>query len=253
MEVFYKNILIISDNFFLCKEFIAIFKKKFKETISVNLAISPSSIYDDFKDIANSELRIFNMKNTNHIKMIISKYDLVFSIHCKQLFPKELVESLKCINIHPGYNPENRGWYPQVFSIIHKNILGATIHEMDEFLDNGNIIDREIVSQKSYDTSGELYNRVLQKELELIERNLEAILTNTYKVMVPEGEGKMYLKKDFRDLCKLDLNEQITMGEAINRLRALTHFQYKNAYYIDEIEGKKVYVSVHMEAIDFDK
>ena len=156
----------------------------------------------------------------------------------------DLISKLKCINIHPGYNPYNRGWYPQVFSIIHNLPIGATIHEIDEKLDHGAIIDREIVEKYSYDTSETLYNRILTKEIELLEKNIESIIFNTYQVIIPESEGNLSLKKDFNDLLELDLDESTTVRKVIDKLRALTHGNYNNAYFIDDITGQKIYIGV---------
>jgi methionyl-tRNA formyltransferase len=94
-------------------------------------AISPFSNPEDFE----ISTKVYDLKKSNHIIEIIEKYQLVFSLHCKQIFPSELISNVKCINVHPGYNPLNRGWYPQVFSIIYDLPIGATIHEIDEVVD----------------------------------------------------------------------------------------------------------------------
>ena len=128
------KILVISDNTFIKEKIIEVFKVK---NVKCDLFES--------KDL--------NFKNSLFIDYLISEYKLIISAHCKKIFPKKLVESTRCINIHPGYNPYNRGWFPQVFSILNKLPLGATIHEMDEGLDSGDIISQEKVSINSSDDS----------------------------------------------------------------------------------------------------
>jgi methionyl-tRNA formyltransferase len=159
---------------------------------------------------------------------------------------------VKCINIHPGFNPINRGWYPQVFSIINKLPVGATIHEIDEKLDHGNIIAREFVNKESYDTSESLYNKIVDKEIELLELNIENIISGNFKVTVPEEEGNLNLKKDFNKLLELDLEEQISVGDLINRLRALTHGDFNNAYFIDPSTGKKIFIRINLKPEDYE-
>jgi len=88
---------------------------------------------------------------TSHLK-IIEEHDLIISAHCKQLFPAPLVHARRCINIHPGLNPHNRGWYPQVFCMLNGLPLGATIHEIDDQLDHGPIIDQLEVPLYPWDT-----------------------------------------------------------------------------------------------------
>lgn len=241
----YKKNLIISDNLEMATFFFDFVKSDEQYSVfDFDLSVSPYSNVKLFKEKIEKNVLSYNLKIENDVNDIIHNYDLVISIHSKQIFPSKLVNSLKCINVHPGYNPLNRGWYPQVFAIINQIPVGATIHEIDEELDHGFIIDRVFVEKNSYDTSLTLYNKILQEEKNLIIKNLKSILTNSYKVVIPENIGSLYLKKDFNELCMLDLNEVGTFKSFYDKLRALTHGDYKNAFFIDEESGKKVYVSI---------
>ena len=238
---YYKNILIITDNACIAerfeKEVLSIVKYN---DIEIRFCCSPFSNKKDFKNL-NCDVRVADLRDKNTIESLILSKDLILSIHCKQIFPKLLVNSVKCINVHPGYNQINRGWYPQVFAIIKDLDIGATIHEIDEYLDHGAIIARAKVEKFEYDTSLSLYNRVVEKELELLMDNIDSIFNNTYDLFSPEEEGELNLKKDFSSMCELDLDEQLSMRDALKRLRGLSHGDYMNAYYIDNV-GNKIYV-----------
>jgi methionyl-tRNA formyltransferase len=158
-------------------------------------------------------------------------YDLGFSCHSKQIFPAELVHKVRCINIHPGLNPYNRGWYPQAFSLINKLPLGATIHEMDEEIDHGPIICQERVALDDWDTSMSAYNKVQEKEISLFAEWLPTLLKGDYKANRPAEEGNYNRKTDFSNLCEIDLDKKLTFREAIDYLRAMSHPPYFNAYY----------------------
>jgi dTDP-4-amino-4,6-dideoxyglucose formyltransferase len=239
-----KEILIVSDNPDIAKRCEdEVWKHVASSDVKLTFTCSPFSKVSDF-NLKNS-LHSIDLRKDENVQILIEKYDLIISIHCKQLFPPKLVNNVRCINVHPGYNPINRGWYPQVFAIIHGLDIGATIHEIDELLDHGKIIAREKVQKHSYDTSFTIYNRVVDKEIELLKSHINEIIDNNYELIVPENKGNLFLKKDFNNLCKLDLDEQLTMREAIDRLRALTHGVYKNAYFEDETEHK-VYVSIDL-------
>lgn len=237
----FEKVLIISDNAYLCKKFKKVIEDLSITSSSFKFATSTFSNINDFDDI---NISVYNLKNDDHIQEITSNFNLVFSIHCKQIFPSKLVNTIKCINIHPGYNPINRGWYPQVFSIINDLKIGATIHEIDEKLDNGNIIVREEVVKYNYDTSESLYNRILEKEIDLLYRYLPSIIMNQYDTIVPEMDGNLYLKKDFQDLLEINLDEKYRAGDLINRLRALTHGNFKNAYFLDKETGEKIFIGI---------
>lgn len=242
-----KNILVVTDNGLQYKKFTSLIQsdsiyEDYNFTFCRSFASEKEKIYE--KDI--DSLDVINVKKDHDY--IISKFDLVISLHCKQLFPKQLVDGVRCINVHPGYNPINRGWYPQVFAINYGNDIGATIHEIDEQLDHGGIVVREKCPIYPWDTSLEVYERILDLEMKLLKDNLLTILSGTYSVVQPEIEGKLYLREDFKALCKINLEEKGTFREFINRVRSLSHGAYKNAYFIDE-NGDKVYLSISLEKI----
>jgi dTDP-4-amino-4,6-dideoxyglucose formyltransferase len=173
-------------------------------------------------------------------------YDLIFSLHCKQIFPPDLIASVTCVNMHPGFNPCNRGWYPQVFSIINSKPIGATIHLMDEAIDHGAIIDQISVDMRSSDTSLDVYERVLDAEKILIRNNLLKIVTGEFRSTITPSEGNYNSIKDFRSLCNLNLDDIASLREHVNLLRALSHGTFKNAFFLDEY-GEKVFIRVILE------
>lgn len=241
------KVIVISDNEFLCRQFSHIVCNLKYNSFDFIYATSPFSNQSDFSPL---ETIVIDLKKNKDVEYVVANYDMAFSIHCKQIFPKDLIRKIKCVNVHPGYNPINRGWYPQVFSIINETPIGVTIHEMDEKLDHGNIIVRELVEKTNYDTSLSLYNKIIKKELDLLERWLLKILENNYQAFPPENEGNIYLKKDFNELCKIDLEESATYRECINKLRALSHGDFKNCYFLDDTTGKKIYINLKLELED---
>ncbi len=240
-----KNILILSDNIFLAEQFVKIYKSfEFpleKLKIGFNPKGSPLAMYSELDGV---EVSAVNVKT--EWKEIIQNFDLIFSIHCKQFFPKELVGNIKCINVHPGLNPYNRGWFPQVFSILNKMPLGATIHEIDEELDHGAIIAQKVVEVELNDTSLSAYEKVQQAEVELLIEWMPNLIKGNYVSHPMETEGNLNLKKDFDAMCELDLSKTQTMGETIDLFRALTHGEYKNAWFIDPKSGEKIYLSIQL-------
>ncbi|HCF64432.1 MAG TPA: formyl transferase, partial [Chitinophagaceae bacterium] len=181
------------------------------------------------------------------VDSLIQDYSLIISLHSKQIFPAALVQQVRCVNVHPGLNPHNRGWFPQVFSILNQLPCGATIHVMDEQLDHGPVIAQQAVPIESWDTSFTAYHKILDAEIQLLRLHLQSILNNSYHTFIPE-EGNVNLKKDFDALCEIQLNQTGTWREHLNLLRALTHGDYQNAYFIDDA-GNKVMVSVTLNKV----
>lgn len=239
-----KKILVVTDNGLLYKQIKEILISEFPDLV-------PLFDFKRSKMSAKKMLYTDGIEQLEEIDVkkdylaVIQKYSTVISLHCKQIFPGQLVNAIPCINIHPGYNPYNRGWYPQVFAIIGKTKLGATIHMMDEKVDHGAIIDRQEVEIKSHYTSKEAYEAVLKAELDLFRKNIRNIVTGNFGTFEPEIEGDYHSIDDYRKLCELNLNESTTLGNAIDKLRALSHGEYKNAYFYDK-EGNKIFIKIEL-------
>ncbi len=232
-------VLIISDNEELLRRFRNLVEhKNIADHFDYGCSYHNLSL---LKSIEGNWLKPMNIKLENDLH---TKFSLIISLHCKQLFPDALVKSVRCVNVHPGFNPYNRGWFPQVFSILNNLPAGATIHEIDEWLDHGNIIAQKRIKMESWDTSFTAYNKILDAEMDLLDEHLISIMQHSYQSF-PAEEGNLNLKKDFDALCEINLNETATFQEHINTLRALSHGAYNNAFFIDN-EGKKVFIKIEL-------
>lgn len=239
------NILLLSDNRLMLERFrnlevVNRLEEGGKYKFDYAFSHRNKALLDLYKK--QSWIRPLNVKE--NVEALVERYAMVISLHCKQLFPEALVNGVRCVNVHPGLNPYNRGWFPQVFSILNGLPSGATIHEIDEKLDHGPVICQKEVKIEVWDTSYSAYHKILNAEIELLNQNLESIVSNNYTKEVKE-EGNLNLKKDFDKLCKIDLQEKDTFLNHINRLRALTHGDYANAFFLDD-EGKKVFIKVEI-------
>ncbi|MBX8576348.1 dTDP-4-amino-4,6-dideoxyglucose formyltransferase [Pseudomonas cichorii] len=220
------------------------------ETLDKRLTVTLDLRYTSYNKAPRNMVELgaceINVKDDTVVDFIISHYDLVLSVHCKQLFPKRLVEGVRCINFHPGFNPFNRGWYPQAFSILNGLPVGATIHVMDKEIDHGHIIAQKPVTIGSGETSLEVYNNVIEAEKELMREYLPRILQGSYEAFKPLSEGNYNGIKDYNELCELNLDEVGSLRDHINLLRATSHGNFKNAYFHDEL-GEKYFIRVVLD------
>ncbi|MEH6470971.1 MAG: dTDP-4-amino-4,6-dideoxyglucose formyltransferase [Halopseudomonas sp.] len=240
-----KKILVVSDN----SELMVFLKD---EVLRQDCADSDFFCYAYSKSNEKPSLMIevgaceVDVNNPDFIANAKEKYCLIISVHCKQIFPLKLVGSVICVNFHPGLNPYNRGWYPQVFSILNKKPIGATLHIMDGQIDHGDIIDQTEVKAFMMDTSFDLYQRVVDAEKVLIKRNICSLVNLSFRSRKVKNNGNYNSINDFNELCCLDLNSTGTMREHIDIMRALTHADFRNAYFVDEF-GDKVYLRLFLE------
>lgn len=237
----YKRVLIISDNPALILKFKALVDKPGFSSITFSYRCSfgnPDDVHNELDSMGITPLKL-----KNQIQEIVQEYDLLISLHCKQIFPDAIVQQIKCINIHPGYNPFNRGWYPQIFSIINKKPFGVTIHEIDRLLDHGPIIAQKTIPIYEWDTSLSVYERATEEEINLIDQHLPAILAGNYTATPLSDEGNVNYKQDYQKLCQLEMTQIGTLQEHLDLLRALSHGKFKNAFFITPT-GQKVFVKI---------
>lgn len=237
------KICVLTDNEFIFEQFKIIIKeRKIVHQFDFFFSSFNKTLLEKYRD---SEVFMpIRLKNEND--SFFQKYDLYFSLHSKQLFPDELVNRYRCINVHPGLNPYNRGWFPQVFSILNKYPVGVTIHEMDDELDHGPIIVQQEIPIFLHDTSYDVYQRIQQLEIKLLDEHLDELISGTYKTRLPISEGNINYKADFDKLCEIDLEKTGTFGEFIDLLRATTFKKYNNAFFYNE-QGEKIYVSIELQ------
>lgn len=100
-----------------------------------------------------------------------SKADLIVLAGCLMYIPPKLIEKYhnRIINIHPSLIPSfcGKGYYGLT---VHEKVLergvkvtGATVHFVDEVLDNGPIILQKAVMIEEGDTPEVLQRRVMEK------------------------------------------------------------------------------------------
>ncbi len=245
-----KRVLILSDNQQVISNFIEVQRQVGTPGYDFAFGCSDKERSLELSRKFGFEVKLVRLSEPKEIDRIIKKYCLVISLHCQQVFPKGLIDKVRCINVHPGYLPDNRGWYPHIFAMVFQLKAGVTIHEISDKIDAGAIIVRKETPYSWADTSLELYGRILEEEKEILRDNLNALLRGSYNTLIPEFTGKLVRKIDFEDLKEIDLNEVTTYGRVINRLRALTHGDYLNAFFVNPDNGKRIYIKITLKEVE---
>lgn len=176
--------------------------------------------------------------------------DIVVSVGYDYIVPPEILSIPEhgCINLHPAYLPYNRGRAPNVWSIIEETPAGVTLHYMDEGIDTGDIIERTKVPKQFGDTGKQLHQRLEEAQFELFVKKWPEIESGEVETLPQNEEGTYHDRQDFETLCELELDEEYTVKEFINRLRALTYPPFDNAFV--RVNGEKYYVEVSLQHQD---
>jgi len=196
-------------------------------------------------------LKVWN-KNVNFLKVNLS--DFGFSIHYPRILKPHIIAQYKKIyNLHPSYLPYGRGYYPIFWALWEDTPAGATLHEINAEIDQGNIVAQIKVEYKENDTGGSLFQRVRQAEKELFKQYIIMIINQDNLLSFSQiGQGSYHTKKDFLEL-KSQINWQEMKGkDLIKLIRCLTFEGYTSL----EIELENQYFEVCLKPLylkDFDE
>jgi len=150
-------------------------------------------------------------------------------------------------NIHPGLLPFNRGRSAQVWGIIEKTPVGATLHKMDTGVDTGPIVHRIQVPITATDTGATLRNRIEKACVEVAKAGWPLILQGIADPVTQDtSTGTTHKISDLSRISEISLDEHVRTRDLIDKLRALTSPpQSKGAYFT--LDGRRVRITVHLE------
>ncbi|MCK4269684.1 MAG: hypothetical protein KAW93_04315 [Methanogenium sp.] len=168
----------------------------------------------------------------------------LFSVNFGYIFPFDFINTFEnAFNLHISYLPYNKGANPNVWAIIDNTPAGVTIHQLNEGIDDGKIYAKKQVHVDPCDNGKTLYDKLSKASVEIVNETFIDIISGNITPFCEDG-GSFHLKKEFTDLCKIDLDKKYSAKELIDFLRALTYPPHKNAYF--EIDGKKYYVNIEI-------
>ncbi len=174
---------------------------------------------------------------------------MLISAGYRHIVPQEYLDipEFGAINLHKSYLPYNRGANPNVWSILDERPAGVSLHYMTSDVDQGPIIDRRKINVRPDDTAKTLYERLEDAQFTQFTECWPTIRDQEAEVMLQSElntDGTYHKKEDFVNTWKLDLDENKSVREIINLLRALTYPPYRNAYF--EVDGERYYVEINL-------
>jgi methionyl-tRNA formyltransferase len=160
------------------------------------------------------------------VRESLSNSKLVVSALFGHVFPKSFIDdsSSKIINLHPSYLPVGRGADPVAWGIIENRQQGATIHEIDEKLDNGRIISQEKIDSDLAQNSGKIYQLIMES----LKRQFIALLNSDNlgeSGIEQEGEATYHNTRELEELKKKLLND---IGEVEKTLRIIQSLTFND-------------------------
>lgn len=174
--------------------------------------------------------------------------DFIVGIHFPYIFPQEILSLPRygVLNLHPAYLPYNRGWHTPSWALLEQTPVGATLHFMAVGVDTGDIIRQKQLPVSPGDTAHTLYQKLKQLELEVFQEAWPHIANQHYTRFSQDPRaGTTHKRQELfsPDIQCIQLDERVTAGDLIRRLRALTTSQWAEAAYY-EVDGKRYRIQV---------
>lgn len=155
--------------------------------------------------------------------------DLVFiSLEFDRLIKTEKFNTQRIFNIHFSLLPEYKGMYTSALPILHgKDYSGVSLHEIDNGIDTGNLIDQIKFSIDDNETARTLYYKYLKYGTDLIKNNLKSILDCTYLSNKQDANKSSYFSKIAIDYNNIEINFNKTAFQVLSQVKAYTFREYQ--------------------------
>lgn len=150
----------------------------------------------------------------------LSGYDneLLLFAGYKPIVPNSVLEKNCCINIHYSLLPQYRGMHSTVWAILNdEDYLGATIHMMSEYIDDGDILYQYKVENDRISTSRQYMEMLNDKITEVVADVLTRFIDGR---LIPQKQDKSKAswvgKRNEKD-CMIDFSKPLTYQKSFFR------------------------------------
>lgn len=171
----------------------------------------------------------------------MDEIDLIFFVGWSWIIDKSIVDTGKCICLHPSPLPKYRGGSP----LQHQIINGEKTSAVTYFIMNEKVDQGDILFQKEFGLDGDLddiYDRIIEHGIE----GMNEIIMNYMKKCVIKGTPQDHSKKTYfprrtPDQSEITLQDMENAEKVYNKVRALQD-PYPNAF-ITCMDGTKIYIT----------
>lgn len=189
-------------------------------------------------------LPVYQPEKIKKDKDFIEKYkemkpELAVVVAFGQILSKEILDIPEKgnINVHGSLLPQYRGAAPIQWSVINGDkVTGITTMFMDEGMDTGDMLLKEVVEIGSDETAGELFDRLSVLGAEVLSNTLSKLQEGTLTREKQNHSEATHVSMINKDLGKLDFTK--TSRELDCLIRGVN--PWPGAYF--EINGKKIKV-----------
>ncbi len=152
--------------------------------------------------LAEFEIPLAYVENHNDEKCaeLLKKFDLdLIVLGDTRVMKKNImtIPKIGTVNSHPGYLPDVKGNNPYIWAIINDLPQGCSIHFIDENVDTGDVLMREIIDLKICKSYVDLLNKINHLCADLMLKTVQQIKDGTH-IRTPQSQLK-FTKENHTD------------------------------------------------------
>lgn len=137
------------------------------------------------------------------------------------------------LNTHFSLLPAYKGCFTSVWPIYYgEEKTGVTLHEIDNGIDTGPIIDQEAVEIEKYTTARQLYEELQDAALRLLKRNVDCIVEKTYTSRPQSSVSSSYFSRNSLSRISEEIDCNATAWQIKNKVHALYFPEFQTATFI---------------------
>lgn len=218
--------------------------KQYKRIILLGDGWGAIAVYKGLTDFC---LPVFVQTNDEELRSManreisypLSQYsgELLLFAGYKPIVSKDVLRKNTCINIHYSLLPAYRGFHSTVWAILNDEpYLGATIHLMSPYIDDGPIIYQYKTENDFVSTSCDYMNMFNKKMTEVVSGVLSGYINGSIiPIEQDKSKASWVGKRDEKD-CQIDFSKPISYQKAFFRALVspypLPYIVYKQTKYI---------------------
>lgn len=208
---------------------------------STNPMASP---FQTFRDLAQERrVPIFEPPSPNMSEFVADidglNPDLFIAVGYTNILKVDIlsVPFILAVNFHASLLPAYRGKHPVFWCLRNGDRWsGLTVHVMDTGIDRGDILYQVRVRIRKNDTVSSLYERIMNKSVDLVERLIEDIESNSLLRKVQDEDGASYYSSITKEDFRLDWSgdaEQLRRWITITPGKCYSEIAGKRVYFLD--------------------
>lgn len=160
------------------------------------------------------DIPVFQPKNLREDSVMDTisslKPDIIVVVAYGRLLPKKVLDFPKygCINVHGSLLPKYRGAAPIQWAVLNGDkTTGITTMYMSEGLDEGDMIIKEETEILKNETSGELFERLMDLGAKTLIKTLDLIENNTAPRIPQNNDDATFAPMLSKEMGNLDFSE----------------------------------------------